>query len=75
MEERGTLRVREGCGIVVWDHRSAERFLVSELRGAQLGWHIPQHQPWAVVLSQLNPFPCASPPYRAQREKQPKHSE
>ena len=75
MEEKGTLRVRERCGLVIWDHRSVERFLVSELRGAQLGWHVPQHQPWAVVLSQPNPFPCVSLSCHAHREKQSGHSD
>lgn len=75
MEKRGTLRVRERCGLVIWDHRSVERFLVSELRGTQLGWHAAQHQPWTVVLSQPNPFPCVSPSCHPYREKQPEHSD
>lgn len=43
-EKRRTFRVRERWRLVIWDHRSVDRFLVSELRGIQLGCHVPQHQ-------------------------------
>lgn len=74
-EKTGALRVREKCGLVIWEHWSVERFSVSELRGTQFDWHIPQDQPWAVVLSQPNPFPCVRPSWNAHMEKQAEHSD